>query len=78
MKTPDQKYYHDPAYHRMVDMMVQAIREFQFTPSEIREMAMLAAIKYESLYPRPIYMRGSEVNTESLSMVPKKPGDPFP
>ena len=47
MKTPKEKYQHDPQYHAMVDMMVNTIHQCKSTPSELREMAMLASIIYE-------------------------------
>lgn len=47
MNTPRSKYQLDPHYKSLVDMMVSSIKDCQFTPSEMREAAMLASIIYE-------------------------------
>jgi hypothetical protein len=47
MKTPREKYIHDDRYHALVDSLYNAIRQAQFTPSEVREAAILACIIYE-------------------------------
>jgi hypothetical protein len=47
MKTPMEKYQTDPVFHRGVDMLESLIHEAQYTPSELREMALLASINYE-------------------------------
>jgi hypothetical protein len=41
------RYNHDPMIKSLVDSLEHSIRDLQFTPSEIRECAMLAAIHYE-------------------------------
>ncbi len=51
MKTPEEKYMNDPQYARLVDTLESFIRQAQFTPSEVREAAMLACIKYEMKRP---------------------------
>ena len=51
MKTPEQKYMHDIEYHFLVDLLENFIRRNQYTPSEIREAAMFACIKYEMNQP---------------------------
>jgi len=53
MKTMKAKYQNDPQYKQTVDIMEHLIRENQFTPSEIREMAVLACINYEMSRPNP-------------------------
>lgn len=56
MKTPQEKYFNDLQYKQLVDMLHHCINQAQFTPSEIREAAMLAAIHYESMnFRRHIY-----------------------
>ena len=42
--TPREKYMHDPAYHALVDALRNMIRKAEFTPSELREACLFAAI----------------------------------
>jgi hypothetical protein len=52
MKTPREKYMNDPEYHQLVLMLENFIERAQFTPSELREAAMLASINYEMRHVR--------------------------
>ena len=52
MKTPEQKYMYDPDYHMLVDLLESFIYRNQYTPSEMREAAMFACIKYEMNQPK--------------------------
>ena len=52
MKTPEQKYMSDPDYHMLVDLLESFIYRNQYTPSEMREAAMFACIKYEMNQPQ--------------------------
>lgn len=57
MKTPKEKYYSDPHYHQLVDVMVGMITQAKYTPSEMREAAILASIIYEErLGPRTVVL----------------------
>ena len=47
MKTPQEKYMHDADYRALVDLLENAIHRCQYTPSEIREAALFACIRYE-------------------------------
>lgn len=47
MKTPKQKYMNDPEYHNLVNMLENMIERAHFTPSELREAAVLASINHE-------------------------------
>ena len=49
MKTPQEKYLNDINYKNLVDTMHSFISKAEFTPSELREAAILASIHYESL-----------------------------
>lgn len=57
MMSVDERYLRDPEFAHLVDHLFHLIRKAQFTPTEIREAALLAQIKYEELYPRPIIIR---------------------
>ena len=46
MKTPRQKYQNDNHFKTLVDMMVAHIHACNYTPSEMREAAILASIIY--------------------------------
>jgi hypothetical protein len=57
MKTPQEKYQNDPKYRMLVDTMENLIHQAEFTPSEVREAAMFACIKYEYCRPpRPMFI----------------------
>ncbi len=47
MKTPRDKYLNDPQFRNLVDMMVAHIHQCDYTPSEMREAAIMASIVYE-------------------------------
>lgn len=46
-RTPDARYRTDDAFRRLVDMMEAHLHAAQFTPTEMREAAILAAINFE-------------------------------
>jgi len=52
MKSPKEKYMNDPEYHQLVRMLENFIERAQFTPSELREAAILASINYEMRHVR--------------------------
>lgn len=60
MRSPlwksEDRYNNDPAYRTLVDYMVHMIHQLQFTPSELRDAAMFAAIRFEQRNTRPIYV----------------------
>lgn len=45
--SPERRYQHDAVFHRLVDTLVQAIENGDYTSIEIREAAALAAGIYE-------------------------------
>jgi len=53
MQTAEQRYFNDIEFKRLVDSMYDAIVRAQFTPSELREAAVYAAIRYEMSRPVP-------------------------
>ncbi|HEY8780015.1 MAG TPA: hypothetical protein VIM16_00205 [Mucilaginibacter sp.] len=52
MKSPKEKYRNDPEYHQLVDILESFIDRARFTPSELREAAVLASINYEMRHVR--------------------------
>ncbi len=54
--TPEFRYQNDSHFHALVDLMESYIHAAQFTPSELREAAMLAAIRYDMKTTRPFIM----------------------
>ena len=51
---PTDRYRDDAAFRTMVDQLRACIDRAEFTPSEIREAAMLAQILYEETRLRPM------------------------
>ena len=56
MKTPREKYMNDPDYNRLVNMLETFIEQARFTPSELREAAVLASINYEMRHIRDFHI----------------------
>lgn len=56
MQSIEYRYNHDPMVKALVDSLEHHIHALQFTPSEIRECAMLAAIRYEQRRPPQSFM----------------------
>lgn len=46
--TPAQRFEQDPEFHYLVETLEKLIHEARFTPSELREACLLAAIRYET------------------------------
>lgn len=58
--TPEERYQRDPMFHTLVDTLQSWIMRADYTPTEIREAAMLACIIVEMRRPaRPIYLDAS-------------------
>jgi hypothetical protein len=49
-----ERYQRDPAFHALVELIYGAICRCDYTPTEIREAAMYAAIRYEQQHIRPV------------------------
>ena len=47
LKTPQGKYENDTQYHQIVDVIEHLLHDAQFSPSEVREAAVLACIHFE-------------------------------
>ena len=46
-QDPEYRYLHDAAFHQLVDMVEAAIHRAEYTPSEMRQAALLACLHYE-------------------------------
>lgn len=53
MLTPRERYLIDPLFHTLVETIYQTIEKCQFTPSELRDAVMLAAIMHEERNTSP-------------------------
>lgn len=51
---PEYRYKHDVEFRNLVDSMYQHIERAKFTPSEMRQAAVLASIHYEQRHSRPM------------------------
>jgi len=67
MKTPREKYQNDINYKSLVDFMVSAIYNCKYTPSEMREAALLASIIYEEHTIRPLVFNFDQTIKEFLN-----------
>ncbi len=54
--TPERRYNNDNHFKALVDMMHAQIINYNFTPSEMREAAILASILHERMLFRKIYV----------------------
>lgn len=55
--TPEEKYKNDVSFKNLVDTIHCLITDARFTPSEVREAAVLACIHYERLnVKRPLFI----------------------
>jgi len=59
--TVRERYENDPVFHACVDQMQSVLESAQFTPTEMREAAMLAQILYEERHVRPIVFTRDDV-----------------
>lgn len=51
VKDARTRYRIDPVFKRLVDYMTSFLMQADFTPTEMREAAILASIKYSEINP---------------------------
>lgn len=69
MMNPRDKYNHDPQYHILVDFMIHEIERCNYTPSEMREAAVLACILYEQYIIRDYHLELNKETKEALDIL---------
>ena len=52
MLTPNEAYQYDPTFRRVVDLMCAYLSEYEITPAELRQAAILAATMHEARHPK--------------------------
>ena len=62
MISPKEKYETDPNYCQLVDLIETFLHNAEFTPSEVREAAVMACIHYEMRYGLKHYVAPLKVN----------------
>ena len=60
MRSVTDRYQTDAQFRQLVDMLYASIDNAQFSPSEIREAAMLAHVLYEERQIRPMLVTDAE------------------
>lgn len=53
MMSPEERYSRDPVFHNVVDYIAKWVQDYQITPTEAREAAILACVIVESRTIRP-------------------------
>lgn len=56
MLTPKEAYQYDPTFRRVVDLMRAYLHEYEITPAELRQAAMLAATMHAEQHVKPLYV----------------------
>ena len=54
MLTPTEAYQYDPTFRRVVDLMCAYLSEYEITPAELRQAAILAATMHEARRIKPL------------------------
>ena len=58
--TPEERYRRDTQFKMLVDLLEAQIYRANYTPTELREAAMLAAIHYDTINMRRSYLLPEE------------------
>lgn len=69
------RYENDSTFRMMVDEMFAYIHQPQLSPSEIRDAAMYAVYKHQTMFPEPIGFTQDEINAnETLNKILREKG----
>jgi hypothetical protein len=47
------RYERDPTFRQLVDVLLMHLHKYEFSPTELREACMLAAVQFEMTQSRP-------------------------
>jgi hypothetical protein len=56
--SAEHRFEHDPLYRAVVDHLTMLLAKLEFTPTEVREAAIYACIRFEQLNMRAVYRAG--------------------
>ena len=56
MLSPEERFQRDPTFRTLVYVLTAQIDQAKYTPTELREAAMLACIRYENMTLRKIFV----------------------
>ena len=59
-----ERFMNDPVFHNLVTTLEKAIEDLQLSPSEIRDAAMLACIRFEDRRTHPAFTIGPQDKQE--------------
>lgn len=78
LHTPEARYREDGQFKGLVDMLEAFIGRAQYTPTELREAAILAATHHAMRQPNPLRYVGSALAPDLPHDRDVKPGSPPP
>lgn len=71
-QTAQHRYLHDVAFKQLCDLMLHHIMEMNYTPSEMRDAAMLASIMFEQSKPREYFVSKDDLSAVKLAAIKSK------
>lgn len=72
--TPEQRYQQDAKFHTLVNWLLSQIIDCQYSPTELRDAVMLAAIRYELYHSQPSF----KVQADAIQRVDSRLGKAEP
>jgi hypothetical protein len=75
--SAESRYQRDPLFKQVVDAMESHIEALLLTPTELREAAMLACIKFELRHPRPMVFGPLRDRAEQIASGSYEPPEPW-
>lgn len=60
----EKRYKTDPIFRSIVDQLRYSLRQYQYTPGELREAVILAATMHEMTHIRPMFYVGGHFDEQ--------------